>query len=82
MASCPSSTHLEAIDIPVSQAYYNKEFVLNLLAFKTVSEQLLNRNRRGGCKVAKAYLIVFFSLPSPLNRVFDWLSHKHYLGVD
>lgn len=30
MASCPSSTHLEAIDIPVSQAYYNKEFVLNL----------------------------------------------------
>lgn len=48
MALCPSSTHLEAIDIPVSQAYYNKEFVLNLLAFKTVSEQLLNRNRRGG----------------------------------
>lgn len=71
MASCPSSTHLEAIDIPVSQGYYNKEFVLNTLAFKTVSEQLLNRNR-----------IVFFSLPSPLNSVFDWLSHKHYLGVD
>lgn len=68
MASCPCSTHLEAIDIPVSQAYYNKEFVLNLLAFKTVSEQLLNRNRRGGGgKVAKPYLIVFFSLPSPLN---------------
>lgn len=50
MASCRSSTHLEAIDIPVSQGYYNKEFVLNLLAFKTVSEQLLNRNRRGGAK--------------------------------
>lgn len=77
MASCPCSTHLEAIDIPVSQAYYNKEFVLNLLAFKTVSEQLLNRNRRGGGQSSQAlsHRIFFPALTIKL-------SHKHYLGVD